>query len=476
VARASVARWRGRSDVAAELVYREAPRQLRLAPVGAETDAVRVKAALWAGLLAKDQGALEAALAHFDAIPAADDLDAARVAFQRGDVFMRLGHFDRAMRAMDEAVTLALRSDALVTEQTRYLARRGTVHRRRGDLDQAASDFEAAREVLLTASGDERQRRATSDDAERDFWLARVEDEAGLVLLASGRFDEAALCFERNQRSFRRYAEVRGVNATYRALRSTLRLALAYGCRAVGQPFRRPFAITAALDGQGPDLRQARLLIAEVLRRIHTDSAGWASGRWCATRCWPPTSSPPAAPRRSRMPRQPWNDRATPTSAPRHERTPPPPPSASRLGRRRGLTSRPATSSWPHRWPAPTARSVATSSCAHGSWPSTPQRPSSAATRPPQPQRLARGLEKAELGPYHGALLRQFGEAVEAGGLSTWSCCPELTTLLQLDGPLEPGPLRLADALPAHWARLVGAGSAPRRAPPAVQAAGPERS
>jgi tetratricopeptide (TPR) repeat protein len=476
VARASVARWRGRSDVAAELVYREAPRQLRLAPVGAETDAVRVKAALWAGLLAKDQGALEAALAHFDAIPAADDLDAARVAFQRGDVFMRLGHFDRAMRAMDQAVTLALRSDALVTEQTRYLARRGTVHRRRGDFEGAASDFEAARDVLLTASGDERQGRATSDDAERDFWLARVEDEAGLVLLASGRFDEAALCFERNQRSFRRYAEVRGVNATYRALRSTLRLALAYGCRAVGQPFRRPFAITAALDGQGPDLRQARLLIAEVLRRIHTDSAGMGFGSLvrdtllaanlfaaCGAEA---LSHAEAALERSRYPYQRAQARAHAAAAALRLSDSVAAEAFVEAGHRELAASLAGTDGEERGDVELRAWLVALDAAA-----AVQRGDATAAAR-----RLARGLEKAELGPYHGALLRQFGEAVEAGGLCTWSCCPELTTLLQLDGPLEPGPLRLADALPAHWARLVGAGSPPRRALPAVQAAGSERS
>jgi tetratricopeptide (TPR) repeat protein len=474
VARASVARWRGRSDVAAELVYREAPRQLRLAPAGAETDAVRVKAALWAGLLAKDQGSLEAALAHFDAIPAADDLDAARVAFQRGDVFMRLGHFDRAMRAMDGAVTLARRSDALVTEQTRYLARRGTVHRRRGDLDQAAIDFEAARDVLLTAGADERQGRATADDAERDFWLARVEDEAGLALLASGRFDEAALCFERNLRRFQRYADVHGVDATYRTLRSTLRLALAYGCRAVGQPFRRPFAITAALDGQGPDLRQARLLIAEVLRRVGTQPAGMGFGSLVrdtllAANLFAATGTEAlahaeAALSGSRYPYQ--RAQAHAHAAAAALRLPDPVAAEAHVesGYLEMAGSLAGTDGDERGDVELGAWLVALDAAA------AVQRGDTTAAA----QRLARGLERPELGPYHGALLRQFGEAVEARGLFAWSRCAELATLLQLDGPLETGPLRLADALPAHWARLVGGGSPARRSATAAPALGRE--
>ncbi len=271
LARASIERWRGDLERASDCVRHEAPDALAGAAPSAAADAVRAKIGLWSGLIAKDLGDLESALAAFDAIPRADDLDAARVAFQRGDVFMKLGHFDRALAAMNTAVALARGSEALVAEQTRYLARRGTVHRRMGDLDRAFADFAEARRALLGARPEEGRRRDTAEEADRDFWLARVDDEAGLASLAAGRYDEAMLAFAADLERFRRYADTQGVDATYRVLRSRLRLALAYGCRAVGQPFRRPFAISAALGGSGPDLRHARDLISGIL--AHIDAA-----------------------------------------------------------------------------------------------------------------------------------------------------------------------------------------------------------
>jgi tetratricopeptide (TPR) repeat protein len=274
LARASIERWQGRLDAAHALVERDALAALDDAPPSADADAVRAKAGLWAGLIAKDGGDLDGALAAFDAIPRANDLDAARVAFQRGDVFMKLGHFDRALRAMNTAVTLARRSEALVTEQTRYLARRGTVHRRLGDLARAFEDFEEARRVLLTVRPDPERRRDAADEADRDFWLARVDDERGLAALAAGRFDEALLAFATNLDRFERFAATQHVDATYRLLRSRLRLALAYGCRALGQPFRRPFAISSALDGTSPDLRHARALIEGVLGHLEAHPMG----------------------------------------------------------------------------------------------------------------------------------------------------------------------------------------------------------
>jgi tetratricopeptide (TPR) repeat protein len=460
VARAGVERWRGRSTAAAALVFEAAPRHLRLAPRGAETDAVRVKASLWAGLLAKDQGELEAALAHFDSVPRADDLDASRVAFQRGDVFMRLGHFDHALAAMDEAVTLAHRSAALVTEQTRYLARRATVHRRRGDLVRAAEDFQVAREVLLSAHGVPGQRREPADDAERDYWLARVEDEAGLLLLASGRFDDAALGFERDLRRFQRYAAFHGVDASYRVMRSTLRLALAYGCRGLGQPFRRPFAITSALEGSNPDLRQARVLIAEVIRHVEADTPGMGLGSLArdgllAANLFAATGTEAlahaeSALARSRYPFQRAQAHAhaaaaalrlpDPIQAEAHVQAGHRDLAASLAGAGGGERGDLELCAWLIALDA--AAAVARDDAAVAA------------------QRLARGLGRPELRPYHDALLRQFGEAVEARGMASWARTGALATLLKLEGPLEVGPLRLADALAAHWARLADAAPA----------------
>lgn len=468
VARAGVERWRGRSAVATELIDRVAPVQLERAPPGAETDAIRVKASLWAGLLAKDQGQLEAALAHFDSVPRADDLDAARVAFQRGDVFMRLGHFNRALRAMDEAVTLARRSDALVTEQTRYLARRATVHRRHGDLERAATDFEAAREVLLAAHLDPGRRHESADVSERDFWLAQVEDEAGLMLLATGRYDDAIVAFDRNLRRFRAYAENYGVDATYRVLRSTLRLALAYGCRAVGQPFRRPFAITAALDGHGPDLAQARHLIGEVIHRIEASDPGLgletlARDTMLAANLFAATgaealSHAEAALARSRYPYQRAQGHAHAAAA--ALRLPDPAGAEAHVEAGfRSLQDSLADTGGDERGDLELcAWLVALDAAA-----AVQRGDADAAGR-----RLARGLDRTDLRPYHDALLRQFGEAVEARGLGTWTRSRALATTLRLDEPLAVGPLRLADALAAHWARLGPASPPAQVSPPST--------
>ena len=269
LAHVAIARWRGRPDEAERLVRDDVAAHLARAGDDGETRTVRAKASLWNGLIAKDRGDLGSALAAFDLVGGSDDLMNARVAFQRGDVFMKLGHFERALGALDEAVALARRSEALTAEQTRYLSRRGTVHRRRGALALAAGDFEEARRVL--AGGDDTDRTgpgALPDETEHAFWLARVDDEAGLNLLSQGQFDEAALVFERNVRRFRHYADAQGVDGTYRMLRSTLRLAVTYGCRGVAQPFRRPFAITPALGGDHLDLRHARRLMASVIDGI----------------------------------------------------------------------------------------------------------------------------------------------------------------------------------------------------------------
>jgi hypothetical protein len=267
LARAAIARWRGRSEEAARLVREDVGAALQRAGDDGSARAVRAKASLWAGLIAKDRGDLGAALEAFGAVEASDDLVQARVAFQTGDVCMRLGHFSRALAALDVAVERARRSEALLGEQSRYLSRRGTVHRRRGDVALAAADFDEARRVLI-AGLDAGLGSSDLESGEHAFWLARVDDEAGLNLLAQSRFDDAVLSFERNIRRFTRFAEAQGIDNTYRVLRSTLRLALAYGCRGARQPFRRPFALDPALQGAELDLRHARALLDTVVARI----------------------------------------------------------------------------------------------------------------------------------------------------------------------------------------------------------------
>ncbi len=271
LARAAIARWRGSLLEAERLVAQEVSGNLMSASDGPETTNARERARLWTGLIAKDRGDLSAALATFAFTETGDDLTAARIAFQRGDVLMRLGYFDRALEAIDTAVDLAQRSEALIAEQTRFLARRGTVHRRRGEIEAATADFTAARRALrgVTLAGG-RYRGELTDETEYLFWLARVDDEASLNLLAEGAYDDAVLALERNVGRFRRYASAHGVDSTYRILRSTLRLAVAYGCRGVSRPFRRPFDIGPALEHRCLDLEHARRLLAHVVERVES--------------------------------------------------------------------------------------------------------------------------------------------------------------------------------------------------------------
>ena len=453
IARASIARWRGRRDEAVRLVFEEAPRHLRRAPSGGETDAVRVKAALWAGLLAKDQGELDSALASFDSVPRADDLDTARVAFQRGDVFMRLGHYDRALRAMDDAVALATRSDALASERTRYLTRRGTVHRRRGDLARSAADFDAARSLLLSGAS---AGGSDNDSWEREFWLARIEDEAGLLLLAEGRFDDAAMTFDRNLHRFRAYADAHGVDATYRVLRSTLRLAIAYGCRSVGQPFRRPFAVGPGLKADTPDLRQARRLIAEVLDHVENDADTWrpssvARDALLAANLFVASDREAVdlAERALAASRYPYQ-RATAHAhaAAGALRIPDAEAAAAHVeAATRELAAATGGSAEPEQGDLElVAWLIALGTVAAVE----------AGDVRGAGQRLAQGLKRQDLRTHHDAMLRQFGDSIEARGITDWAQAAELTALLQLDDRAEGHALRLPDALAARWARIVG--------------------
>lgn len=463
IARASVARWRGRRGEAARLVFEEAPRQLRRLPAGGVADAVRVKASLWAGLLAKDQGDLDAALASFESVPRADDLDAARVAFQRGDVFMRLGHFDRALRALDDAVDLAHRSDALVTERTRYLARRATVHRRHGNFTLAAADFEAARALLrsgdvVTAAG--------ADGWEQAFWEARVDDEAGMLLLAEGRFDEAIAAFDLDLLRYRRYAEAHGVDTGYRELRSLLRLAIAYGCRSVGQPFRRPFAITPSLGADTPDLRQSRALVAHVLGRIDEGGAGddlsaLARDALTVANLFAASGGDAVV----------LAERALAGTRYPYQRA-----QAHAHAAAGAIRVPDATAAEAHVEAARRALAAATEGAGDrergdlelAAW--LIGLGSAAAIVRGDPRAagrcLAAGLRRTDLRRYHDALLRQFGEAVEAHGAPDWAAAPELVAVLGVERGFALGALRLSDALASRWARIASGPDADAPAAP----------
>jgi tetratricopeptide (TPR) repeat protein len=262
--RASIARWRSRLADAAELVAGIKPELPRISTRSAAGALVHVKVAVWAGLIAKDQGDLTGALAEFDNARTDDDLIRARVAFQKGDVQMQLGRFSAALAELDEAVRLSRSSEAPAFEQARYLARRGTLQRYRGEWENSSADLAAALECLQEGP-------ATENLAgERTFERAKVDDERTLTLLALGRAAEAVTVLQRNLETFASYQREHQVDASFRLLRSRLRLSLAYGCRGLGRPWRLP----PSAPSEGPDGRHAETLIRDVLADIEGHPEG----------------------------------------------------------------------------------------------------------------------------------------------------------------------------------------------------------
>lgn len=263
--RASLARWHSDLKRAAELVAEDARPLLSLVPFDSSSNRlVHAKVAVWAGLIAKDQGDLEGALSDFGSVVSADDLIGARIAFQTGNILVQLGRFDAALHALDESVARAQRSEALFQEQSRYLSRRGNLQRLRGAMSAAAEDFELALSCLAREAG---------DVLEAAFLQAKVEDERALFLLAQGEFNAAIFRFKRNREVFLQYEASHGVDAGYRYLRSSLRLALAYGLRSLSQPYRFPLARFACGAPESADLRHAQRLAQEVGASIDARAA-----------------------------------------------------------------------------------------------------------------------------------------------------------------------------------------------------------
>lgn len=265
LARASILRWRGDLAGAARVIANEAQAELRRVKEPTrdpETRLVFAKATVWEGLIAKDQGDLEAALRAFEAATTEDDLVNARIEFQRGDAAMRLGRFGAALTALNRAALLSERAEALAQERARYLARRGTAHRLMGELHASQHDFRAARQLLETAE---------LPDDELAFWRAKIDDEAAHTALALGDFEEATYLITHALAAFRAYAAAAGGSAAFRALRGTLNLATAYACRGVARPYRYPFPVLG-LGGDGPDLNHARSRIAEVIAALKNEA------------------------------------------------------------------------------------------------------------------------------------------------------------------------------------------------------------
>lgn len=260
--RASIARWRSQLDEAASLTRQSTEVLEGMTRSGAPQGLLGVKVAVWSGLVAKDQGDLEGALAHFGSAQTDDDLLRARLAFQRGDVQLALGRFIEAQGALDEAVRLSYRGEAPASERARYLARRGTLLRRRGAFSAAEADFAAARAVL-GPQGEASPRLSLEH--------VKVRDEAAMNRLAQGDFEGAVFAFGESVAALSAYGERFEVDPSFRVLRSTLRLALAYGCRALRTPYRLPFLPPLPYllgrqpaDADQPDLQHARWLLGGV--------------------------------------------------------------------------------------------------------------------------------------------------------------------------------------------------------------------
>ena len=254
--RASIARWRSQLGEAAALVETQARLFLERVPTHSqESKLLGAKVAAWAGLIAKDRGDLQAALKHFASIETDDDLVRARLAFQRGDIRMALGQFSAALAEFDDAVARAQEAEAPSFEMARYLARRANLQRLRGQFLSAERGFESA---LSTLSND------TYPTSRHELEWAKVKDEHALNLLAQGRAQAAIFTLQRNLATFGRYSQEQEVDATFRILRGTLRLSLAYWCRACTQPLALPFLRTAEDAHAHPDLAHARTLITQV--------------------------------------------------------------------------------------------------------------------------------------------------------------------------------------------------------------------
>ncbi len=257
---ASVMRWRGELERAAELVAHVAGGDgTRSAPPGSLAErALRTNSAVWAGLIAKDSGDLIGSLEQLWAEDTGGDLMGARLAFQRGDVALRLGLFDTARRELDHALEAAATHGALPRERARFAARRGTLARLTGDLAGAAAWFDLAR--TLTEQG-------PGDKLDVAFGLARVEDEAASASLAAGDHEAAIVAVTTAIATFKEYQQRRDVDASFRIARAEVHLATAYALRGLNVPLRRPLPLLNVERGSA-DLDHALASLTDVIKAV----------------------------------------------------------------------------------------------------------------------------------------------------------------------------------------------------------------
>ncbi len=257
---ASVMRWRGELERAAQVVADVASRDASdFAPAGSlARRALRTSSAVWAGLIAKDGGDLAGSLTQLWAEDTGGDLMGARLAFQRGDVALRLGLFDTARRELDHGLEAAATYSGLPQERARFAARRATLARVTGDLQDADHWFDVAR--ALTEEG-------PGDRLDVAFALARVEDEAAYSALAAGAHESAIVAVTTAIATFKEYQQRRDVDASFRIARAEVHLATAYAFRGLNVPFQRPLPLIAAAP-PGPDLSHALGSLTEAIRSV----------------------------------------------------------------------------------------------------------------------------------------------------------------------------------------------------------------
>lgn len=220
---AAIARWQGDYALAEELVGQA---QSLPAPPFLQ-DRVR----LWQGLVAKDAGRYSEALEALGQVEH-EPLLQSRAQYQAGDLLMRLGKGDKAVRSMEQALAGLVKGGAPSEEVARVRARLGTALRRVGQYLQAADHLYQA-----IAEAPDGFTRARAESEASILESARLHPWEALELAAGA---EAFLREARGEHSEPgRYA--RREEARYRHRRTLFRLAVAYWVRDTGNPYRPPY-------------------------------------------------------------------------------------------------------------------------------------------------------------------------------------------------------------------------------------------
>lgn len=263
---AALKRWRGDYDGAEALVERAL--ELSIPPVLAD------RARLWQGLVAKDAGRFDEALASLRAVRHLPLL-MGRARYQEGDILLRLGVPEEGEACIREALA-HLREMATAEEQARVRSRLATALQHLGRHREAALHF---RRALRTAPD--------------PFTRARIASEAAFFEAVRGRPWEAVRLAGEAERFFRG-TELRPEEAAYRRRRTRYRLAVAYWVWETGEPFCSP------LRGGRSSAQAVRLLeplICEV-EPLADEADRYASLFLDATRLLALMSPPQAAWRR----------------------------------------------------------------------------------------------------------------------------------------------------------------------------------